>query len=56
MKNIHDIEDKVKKERLETCSFRFEGLRMKEDEDIVVFMVWVDETVFLIKGCGEELK
>ena len=47
---------KSQREKLQTYRGHFKQLKMKEDEDITTYFLWVDETVNAIIGLGEEIK
>jgi hypothetical protein len=56
LQNIYERDTKVKEAKLKTYKGQFEQLKMKEDEDIVVYFLRVDETVNVIIGLGEEIE
>ena len=43
---------KVKKSKLQTCKGKFESLKLKEEENIVEYILRVDEIFNVIKGLG----
>jgi hypothetical protein len=56
LKNIYEGDEKVKQAKLQTHRAQFEGLKMKEDEDIATYFLRVDGVVNTIRGLGEEIK
>jgi hypothetical protein len=56
LQNIYEGDTKVKEEKLQTYKDQFEQLKMKEDENIAVYFLRVDEIVNPIIGLGEEIK
>ena len=56
LRNIYEGDSKVKTTKLQTYRGQFEQLKMKEDEDIATYLLWVDETVNAIIGLGEEIE
>jgi hypothetical protein len=56
LQNIYEGDTKVKATKLQTYRGQFEQLKMKEDEDIVVYFLRFDETVNEIIGLGEEIE
>jgi hypothetical protein len=55
LQNVYEGDAKVKEENLQTSRSQFEQLKMKEDENIVSYLLQVDETVNAIRGLGEEV-
>ena len=53
LKNIYEGDDKVKGEKLQTYRGQFENPKMKEEENIVAYLLRVDETVNIIRVLGE---
>ena len=47
---------KVKKSKLQTYKGKFKSLKIKEEENIVEYLLRVDEIVNAIKGMGGEIK
>lgn len=56
LQNMFEGDDKVKEAKLQTFRSQFEGLKMKEDENIVTFFLRVDGVVKSIRGLGEKLE
>ena len=56
LKNIYQGDTKVKKEKLRTYRTQFEGLKMKEEDDIAAYFQRVEEVVNTMRGLGEEYK
>lgn len=56
LKNIYQGDDKVKKAKLQTHRGQFEGLKMEEEENIVQYLLHVDEIDNTIRGLGEEIE
>ena len=56
LRNIYEGDSKVKTTKLQTYRGQFEQLKMKEDEDITAYFLWVDEKVNAIIGLGEEIE
>jgi hypothetical protein len=56
LQNINEGDSKVKAAKLQTYRGQLEQLNMKEDENIAVYFLRVDETVNTIIGLGEEIK
>jgi hypothetical protein len=56
LRNIYEGDSKVKEAKLQTYKGQFEQLKMNEDEDIVAYLLRVDETVNAIIGLGEEIE
>jgi hypothetical protein len=52
---IYEGDVKFKKAKLQTYKGKFEILKMKEEENIVEYLLRVDEIVNTIRGLGEEL-
>ena len=53
LRNIYEVDSKVKTSKLQTYRGQFEQLKMKEDENISTYFLRVDETVNAIIGLGE---
>ena len=53
LKIIYEGESKVKESKLQTYRGQFESLKMKEEENIVEYLLRVDEVVNEIRGLGE---
>lgn len=51
LQNIYG-DAKVKGDNIQICKAKFEKLKMKEDEDIVTYLLQVEETINTIKGLG----
>ena len=49
LENTYEGDEKVKREKLQVYAGKFEGLRMEEDENIVVYFLWVDEIIITIR-------
>ena len=47
---------KVKESKIQTYKDQFESLKMKEEENVGEYLLWVDEVVNAIKGLGGKLK
>jgi len=56
LQNIYEGDSKVEVAKHQTDRGQFEQLKMKEDENIVVYFLGVDETVNAIIGMGEEIE
>jgi len=56
LKNIYEGDDKVNQTKLQTHRSQFEGLKMKEDEDIVAYFLRVDGIINTIRGLGEGIQ
>jgi hypothetical protein len=56
IQNIYEGDSKFKAAKLQTYRGQFEQLKMKEDEDIIAYLLQVDETVNAIIGLEEETK
>ena len=56
LKNVYEGDGKVKGAKLQTYRRKFEYLKIKEDEDIVAYFLWVDEIVNTMRGLGEKVK
>ena len=56
LRNIYEGDTKVKETKLQTYRGHFEQLKMKEDENISSYFLWVDEIVNAIIGLGEKIK
>ena len=56
LQNIYEGDTKFKETKLQTYRGLFEQLKMKEDEDIAAYFLWVDETMNAIIGLGEEIE
>jgi len=54
--NFYEGDAKVKATKLQTYIGQFEQLNMKEGENIATYFLWVDETMNVIKGLGEEIE
>ena len=54
LRNIYEGDDKIKGAKLQTYRAQFENLKMKEEENIAAYFLWVDEIVNIIKGLGEK--
>jgi hypothetical protein len=52
LQNTHEGDDKVKQSKLQTHRSQFEILNMNEEENIVVYLLHVDEIVNIIRGLG----
>jgi hypothetical protein len=52
---IYEGDAKVKQAKLQTYRGQFESLKMKEEENIVEYLLRVNEIFNTIKGLGEEL-
>ena len=52
IQNIYEGYTNVKGAKLQIFTAKFEQLKMKEDEDIVAYVLRVDEIVNNIKGLG----
>ena len=53
IQNIHEGDDNVKKDKLQTHRRKFKSLKMKEEENIASYLLYVDEIVNTIIGLGE---
>ena len=56
LRNIYEGDTKVKATKIQTYRGQFKQLKMKEDENIVVYFLRVDEIVNAILGLREEIK
>ena len=56
LQNIYEGYSKFKEAKLQTYRGQFKQLKMKEDENIVAYFLWVDEKINAIIGLGEEIK
>jgi hypothetical protein len=56
LQNIYEGDSKVKATKLQTYRGQFKQLKMKEHENIVSYVLRVDEIVNEILGLGEEIK
>ena len=56
LKNIYQGDTKVQKEKIQTYRTQFEGLKMKEEEDIAAYFQRVEEVVNTMRGLGEEVQ
>jgi hypothetical protein len=54
--NIYEGDSKVKETKLQTYRGQFEQIKMKKDDNIVVYFLRVDETINAIMGLGEEIQ
>jgi len=50
LQNVYEGDAKVKGAKLQTYREQFEHLKMKEDEDIATYFLWVDEIVNVVRG------
>ena len=50
MNMVYEGDGKVKGAKLQTYKRQFEYLKMKEDEDIAAYFLWVDEIVNTMRG------
>jgi len=53
IKNIYEDDDKVKKEQLQTHRRQFEGLKVKDEENVASYLLHVGEIVNTIRGLSE---
>jgi hypothetical protein len=56
LRNIYEGDTKVKEAKIQTCRGQFKQLKMKEDENIAVYFLRVDEIVNAIIGLGEKIE
>ena len=56
LKFVYEGASKVKQSKLQTYKGQFESLKVKEEENIVEYLLRVDEIVNAIKGPGGEIK
>ena len=56
LKNIYERASKVKQSRLQTYKGQFEGIKMKEEENIAEYLLRVYEIVNAFRGLGGEIK
>ena len=56
IQNTYEGDEKVKKEKLQTHRRQFESLKMKDEENDVVYFLRVDEIVNTIIGLGEKVE
>jgi hypothetical protein len=56
LQNVYEGDSKVKETKLQTYKGQFEQIKMKKHENIVAYLLRVDETVNAIIGLGEEIK
>jgi hypothetical protein len=52
----YEGDSKVKATKLQTYRGQFKQLKMKEDENIVAYLLRVDETMNAMIGLGEEIE
>jgi hypothetical protein len=55
LQNVYEGDTKFKETKLQTYRGQFEQLKMKEDENIVIYYLRVYEKMNAIKGLGEEV-
>lgn len=53
---IYERDEKIKEAKLHTYRAQFEGLKMKEYENVATYFLIVVEVVKSIKGLGEDLE
>ena len=56
LQTTYEGDSKVKEAKLQTYKGQFEWLRMNEDEDIIAYILRVDQLVNTIRGLGEEVE
>lgn len=56
LETIYARDSKVKKAKLQTLRVQYEGLKMKEDENITEYLERVDEVVNVIRGLRETIE
>jgi RNA-binding protein YlmH len=56
LQNIHEGDDKVKKAKLQTHIINFESMKIKDEENITVYLLRVDKIVNTIRGLGEMIE
>lgn len=55
LQNICEGDENVKEAKLQNLRALFEGLKMREDEKIVDYLLRVDEIVNVVRGLGEDI-
>jgi hypothetical protein len=55
LQNIYEVDAKLKGAKLQIFRDKFEKFKMKEDEEIVAYLLQVEEIFNMIKGLGVEL-
>ena len=55
LENIYAGDSKVKRAKLQTLKAQFEGLKMKEEENISEYFERVDNIVNVVRGLGQEV-
>ena len=55
LENICAGDSKVKREKIQTLKAQFEGLKMKEEENISEYFERVDNIVNAVRGLGQEV-
>jgi hypothetical protein len=53
IQNIYEGNDKVRMENIQTHRRQFESLKMKDEENVVAYILCEDEIFNLIRGFGE---
>ena len=56
METIYVGYSKVKKAKLHTLRVQYEGLKMKDEENISEYLERIDEVVNVIRGLGETIE
>ena len=49
LENAYEGDEKVKREKVQVYTGKFEGLKMEEDENIATYFLWVDEIINTIR-------
>ncbi|XP_057870879.2 uncharacterized protein LOC131077401 [Cryptomeria japonica] len=55
LENIYQGNEKVKQSKILTLKTQFEEMRMKDDEKVAEYFLWIDEVVNGMRGLGEEV-
>lgn len=55
LKNIYEGNGSVKQQKLQSYRTFFENLKMKDEENIASYLIWVDKVVNGIKVLGEDI-
>jgi hypothetical protein len=56
LQNLYEDNDTFKKENIQTHIRQFESLKMKDEENVAVYLLCVDEIVNTIRGLGENVE
>lgn len=55
LKNLYEGNENVKQAKLQSYKTLFENIKMKEEENIASYFLWVDEAVNGIRGLREDM-